>query len=199
MLTKRALVFVSTVFMVFAGLFSAYPSVAVTSTLYGNLIDGAPHSTNGTNQVAQSFTTGNSPATLTSLQLWLRNDGGIASSGYQVDLFSSSAGSPGSLHSTIGSSINVGAYWDDKPTLTPPSPVSLLANTQYFIVVSGTGGMTWKGNSVVPTTSISPSPVFSSFRSSNTGGSWSVATGDSSQTMIVVVDESATAPAPPPQ
>ena len=176
-----------------APLLISAPTFAAPATLYNLLTDAVYENTNGTTVVAQSFSTGAAPATLASVQLWLRNESG-GNGSYTVRLATSASGQPGTTIATLASAVSQGPYWDGQPTLSTSQ--SLNANTEYFIVVSGTGGMLWKGGTSAPTTSVSPAPSFPSFRSTNSGSSWSSISG-SFRDMIIVANEQPVAPNAP--
>lgn len=175
---------------------SALSSAAATpATVYDLMTDAVYETVNGATVVAQSFTTSSAPGTLTSVKLWLRNESGGTGS-YTVRLMSTSSttGKPDATLATIATSGSEVAYWDGQPVLS--SSQALLADTQYFVVVSGTGGMLWKGGTSAPASSVSPVPAFPSYKSTDSGSSWNSISG-TYRDMVVVVDEQPIAPAAP--
>ena len=73
---------------------------------------------------------------------------------YSVDLYSNNGGVPGFKITTIGSGITNGNSVDDY-VITPSSPVPLLANSTYWILLSGTYlgscDLGWEINGTNPT------------------------------------------------
>ena len=75
---------------------------ATSATVYNLLTDAAYEALGGSTYIAQSFTTGASAADLTSVQVWLRNNGGSTAS-YWITLNASSSGAPGTAIATLAS------------------------------------------------------------------------------------------------
>ncbi|MFM8861591.1 MAG: choice-of-anchor R domain-containing protein, partial [Acidimicrobiia bacterium] len=120
---------------------------AASTTLYSQMNDGAWSVATSSNFWAQSFTTSSTATSLTSVEVWIRNNSGGGSS-YSLALYSSSSGMPGSSLTTIKANESVGAWGDGRKSFTLSTPYSLAASTQYFIVMSGPAGGTvgWKCN-----------------------------------------------------
>ena len=169
---------------------------ATSATVYNLLTDAAYEALGGSTYIAQSFTTGASAADLTSVQVWLRNNGGSTAS-YWITLNASSSGAPGTAIATLASGTSLVPYYDGQPTVTPSGTVSLTANTRYFVVVSGTSGVYWKGGTSAPATSVSPAPTFVTYKSTDSGSSWPSQITGSYRDAVVLLSETATAPGAP--
>ena len=145
--------------------------------------------------VAQAFTTSATPGTLTSVAVWLRNNAGSTGT-YTVTLNASAGGQPAAVLSTLASSVSVVPYYDGTPVITPGTAPALSPNTTYFIEISGSSGMVWKGGTSAPTTSVTPTPSFTSFASSDSGATWGSLTGVYRDATIVVNEQAAVPDAP---
>ena len=145
--------------------------------------------------VAQAFTTSATPGTLTSVAVWLRNNAGSTGT-YTVTLYASAGGQPAAVLSTLASSVSVVPYYDGTPVITPGTAPALSPNTTYFIEISGSSGMVWKGGTSAPTTSVTPTPSFTSFASSDSGATWGSLTGVYRDATIVVNEQAAVPDAP---
>jgi len=153
-------------------------AAAQSTNLYDQMNDGAWSVATSTNLWAQSFTTSSTATTLTSVEVWIRNNSGSPSS-YSLALHSSAAGVPGTSLKTIVASEPVGQWGDGRKPFPLSTPVALAASTQYFIVMSGPAGGTvgWKCNAAAPSSDVTPTPTFVNKSSSNGGSSWSAVGG----------------------
>ena len=155
--------------------FALPPASSISSvTIFDNLVEGTWKSMNG-KYLAQSFRTDSNPGNLASIELMFRaaneaNSSASASS-FSTYLYTSNAGQPGTQIAALGTK-NVGAWDNDTYTHTPSSPVSLSANTEYFIVVNGanTGTVGWKVTGTLPSVYFGSSPTA---HTSTDGSTWS--------------------------
>ena len=161
--------------------------------IYSLDTDGPWQSTAGSTWLAQSFSTGAAPMTLNSVSVWIRNaNESTGSSGpssmslwlYAADINNKPTGS--ALY-TVFNGYGFGAWADEKPVATSLN-YSLSANTTYLLVMQGSSGGTigWKYPSATsPTSSISPTPTFYNWRSTDSGSTWSDAAPTAGFNMIV--------------
>jgi len=182
--TYRLLRLVAVVAIGAASVSLSYGAHAASSTLFDNTLgltsdaDSAGMASVVSSPAAQSFTTGDSPSTLTSAAIRVRDsnqsNGFAAPSSVTISLWSSQGGLPGTALATLASSLSVQSWSDTYLVATPTSPVSLSARTTYFIVVQADAGGTlaWKMNTRTPSTSVSPSPTFSSYVSGSSSSSY---------------------------
>ncbi|MEN9822288.1 MAG: hypothetical protein RLZ04_714, partial [Actinomycetota bacterium] len=156
---------------------------AAAVSLYDSLVDGPWKSTQGSNWLAQSFTTPSSPVGVTSVTVKIRNaseaNSSSVPSSYSVSLWSSSSGAPAAALSTVVASEPIGAWGDSATALSLATPYSLQPSTTYFVVVAGSSGGTvgWKCNTNAVTTDVTPTPTFTPMMSTNSGSSWSALAG----------------------
>lgn len=94
----------------------------------------------GFSEHATSFTTGLSGGTLNGISILVEEPGSTIQ--FTGSIWSSSSGTPGAQQFSLGSSSpTTGGTGNYVPLLfTPPTPVSLSANTQYFLVLTGNDG-----------------------------------------------------------
>ncbi|QWF70473.1 VPLPA-CTERM sorting domain-containing protein [Methylomonas paludis] len=90
--------------------------------------------------LADSFSTGANPFSLTDLQLALTSNDASTSGTVTVSLFSDSDASLGSLLATLGtiSDTSLSAYTPTTVDFAQSTPIQLAANTRYWIEVSAT-------------------------------------------------------------
>jgi len=153
--------------------------------IYSMTTDGGGNTINNSTFRAQSFWTGASQVTLSTVNVRIRNEVGDRS--FNVSLHSSSDGKPGSKIEDLATNVNI-KQWEEFNDAYRSSRI-LDANTQYFIVVSGnqgSSGPVWKFHPNVPTSTLSPPPTFTSFDSFDAGSTWS-ATTNQNYNMIVAV------------
>lgn len=145
------------------------------------------------NQVAQSFVTGNSPIVLDSVSVMLNNQFPISTS-YSMRLYSSSVGNtPQTELQNIGSKTLPSFFDSTSGTTLPQNDISftsigfsLAANTQYFIVLSANSILfNWKGPSTDPTSLATPPVTYYTLESSN-GSDWNVS-GTATKPLAMVV------------
>jgi hypothetical protein len=155
---------------------------AAPTTLYSQLNNGAWRSVQGSSWLAESFTTSADPTAVTDVSIVFRNatennGSSNGSSVYSVSIWSSSSGVPGAQLTSVATSVQPGAWSEGTQNYTLPSPLSLTASTEYFVVMTGTGTMGWKCNPAAPTSNVSPAPTFSALSSSDSGSNWSALSG----------------------
>ncbi|MEI7624293.1 MAG: choice-of-anchor R domain-containing protein, partial [Actinomycetes bacterium] len=155
---------------------------ATSTTLYSQLNNGAWRSVQGTNWLAQSFSSSSAATVVTDVSIVFRNatennGSSSGSSTYTLSIWSSSSGAPGTQLKSVATSVQPGAWSEGTQNYTLSSPLTLSPSTQYFVVMSGSGTMGWKCNAAAPTTNVSPTPTFTSLASSNSGGAWSAVSG----------------------
>ena len=191
-----ALRIVAAISLAFTFVLSFPNANAAPATVYNLMQDGGWESLGGTSFVAQSFATGATPGTLTSTEVWLRNESGSTGT-YTIQLAPATVDQKPNLGgaTTLASNVPVVAYYDGRPTVSGTS-VSLTANTTYFIILSGSSGMKWKGVSTRPSTSVTPAPSFDSYRTNDSGANWTAISG-TYRNAILIVDEQATSPSAP--
>ena len=159
------------------------PVQATTAVVYEQLNDGAWVIAQGTTFLAQSFTTGSAASSLTDVSVMWRNanitNSGSVASTYSVSIWSDSGTGPASQLASAASNANVSAWAQETTNYSLSTPLSLAANTRYFVVVTGSASGTfgWKCNAATPTSSVSPTPSFTALTSSNSGSSWSAVGG----------------------
>jgi|LakMenEpi03Aug12_release.lakeMendotaPanAssembly.Ray.scaffolds.fasta_scaffold218796_3 hypothetical protein len=173
--------------------------------IYSGSTDGAWQSGAASNRLAQTFRTGASGMTLDSVGVWVRNaneSNSSASPGtLTISLFATDGAKKptGTSLLTIVNSQSVGAWGDGWITGTSLNH-SLSANTDYAVVFAASAGSTisWKYASVAPvpaiTSSITPTPTFYNWQSSDNGGSWSDAAPTTGFNMVV---QATVVPEPP--
>lgn len=167
----------------------------------------------GPNQVtssswnAQTFSTGAQAMTLNSIAVKIRNESGSPASInlnlYAVDGFNKPTGS--SLLS-LASNYSLSAWYNNGglgDNTTFATTFSLAANTTYAVVMSAPSGAPgWKSNDdgVPIASSIVPTPTFYSWRSTDSGSSWSTVSFSSPNTtgFNMIVSASPSAPVPEP-
>ena len=177
-------------------LFALTPAFAADDQIYSMTADGGMTLVSSATYVAQSFSTGSDQVTLSTVNVRIRNASGNGLH-FNVALYSSSAGQPGSKIADLASNININ-IWEEFNDAYPSTQL-IDANTQYFIVVSGnqSSGPGWKFNSQAPTSTLSPLPTFSSYVSNNAGSTWS-AIPNQNYNMVVAVAPYTPPPPPPP-
>lgn len=164
-------------------------SAAAVVTPYSLSVDGAWATAAGSTVVAQSFTTGDKPITLSSIGIWLRNADATNSyavnSAFTLEVRTSSYGVPGSLVETVVAAQPFGAWSDE--TVQVPAAVELDAATEYFVVLSGSAGGTigWKYTATTPTSDVVPTPTFTNVSSADGGSSWSAGPASGGFDMVV--------------
>jgi len=141
--------------------------------------------------------------TLNSVSVWIRNANASNTSStpssmnlwlYAADINNKPTGS--ALY-TIFNGYGFGAWADEKPLATSLN-YSLSASTTYLLVMQGSSGGTigWKyQGATAPTSSISPTPTFYNWQSSDSGATWSDAAPSAGFNMIV---NATAAPVPEP-
>lgn len=141
--------------------------------------------------------------TLNSVSVWIRNasenNGFSVPSSMNLWLYAADINSKptGSALYTVFSGYGFGAWADEKPVATSLN-YSLSANTTYLLVMQGSSGGTlgWKyPTATLPTSSISPTPTFYNWRSTDSGSTWSDAAPTTGFNMIV---NATAAPVPEP-
>lgn len=166
----------------------------------------------GPNQVtssswnAQTFSTGTQAMTLDSIAVKIRNESGSPASInldlYSVDAFNKPTGS--SLLS-LASGYTLVPWYNNGGTgdnTTFATNFSLAANTTYAVVMSAPSGAPgWKSNDdpLSITSSIVPTPTFYSWRSTDSGSSWSAVSFSSPNSVGFNMIVSATPNAPVPE
>lgn len=148
------------------------------ANLYYQNTDGAWLNVSGNSRLAQTFSTGSSNMTLDSVAVWIRianaSNSSSSSSSFSLNLFALD----GNFKPTGSSLLNIGSAtwgpWGDGISTFSSLNYSLAANTQYAVVMSGTGTIGWKyPGTATPTSSISPTPNFYDWVSSDSGSTWS--------------------------
>ena len=141
--------------------------------------------------------------TLNSVSVWIRNasenNGFSVPSSMNLWLYAADINNKptGSALYTVFNSYGFGQWADEKPVATSLS-YSLSANTTYLLVMQGSSGGTigWKyQGATAPTSSISPTPTFYNWRSTDSGATWSDAAPTAGFNMIV---NATAAPVPEP-
>lgn len=176
-------------------------SSARAEIIYSGTTDGPWQLGAANDQLAQTFTTGSAPMTLSSVGVWVRNADSVnefsAEGLLTLSLFNTDGSSKptGSALLTIVNGASVGEFgdgWIEDTTLNYP----LAANTTYAVVFAATAESTisWKYNdSTAIASSISPTPTFYSWQSTDNGGTWSNASPTTGFNMVVTaVPEPAT-------
>ena len=150
---------------VLMGSFLVAPHAGATpASLYTLMQDGSWTSISQGDAAGQSFTTGPTATTLTSVRIWVRNasvDGqSSAPATYSLALYSSNNFGPATLLSTITSGYNLSTWADGQ--VEHGTSVQLTANTRYWIVMRSVSGNTaaWKYSNNAPATNVSPAPTF---------------------------------------
>jgi len=157
------------------------PAVGRASVILGNLGagDGSNQAFNSGNWYAASFTLGSQGYSLSDVQIRLQN----AVAGTTFVLESNATGTPPShpsgtvvstfIHPTFASGTNTVAF-------TPSSPVTLTANTTYWLVgsVTGAGSAAWKRSNPVTLPSGSGATFGNYALSGNAGTTWTVDTSN---------------------
>jgi len=158
--------------------------------IYYQSTDGPYVNLSGNARLAQTFSTGASPMVLNSVGAWIRNanasNSSSTTSSLTLNLFAVDANfkPTGSSLLTIGS--GTWGPWGDGFTTFNSLNFNLAANTTYAVVMTGTGTMSWKyAASVNPTSTISPTPTFYDWTSSDSGANWSNAAPTTGFNMIV--------------
>jgi len=176
-------------------------SPSQAASLYFQNTDGAWLNVSGNSRLAQTFSTGNSAMTLDSVAVWIRiansSNSSSTTSSFSLNLFALDA----NFKPTGSSLLNIGSAtwgpWGDGISTFSSLNYSLAANTQYAVVMSGTGTIGWKyPGSATPTSSISPTPTFRDWTSSDSGSTWSdaaPANGFNMQVNATAVPEPASA------
>ena len=159
-------------------LLGAIYSQSQAASLYFLNTDGAWLNVSGNSRLAQTFSTGSSAMILDSVAVWIRianaSNTSATSSSFSLNLFALDA----NFKPTGSSLLNIGSAtwgpWGDGISTFSSLNYSLAANTQYAVVMSGTGTIGWKyPGSASPTSSISPTPSFYDWVSSDSGSTWS--------------------------
>jgi len=183
-ITRVALLGAVAAFVIAAALplMTAPSASAAPTTLYSQLNNGAWRSVQGSNWLAESFTTSADPTAVTDVSIIFRNatennGSSNGSSVYSVSIWSSSSGVPGAQLTSVASSVQPGAWSEGTQNYTLPSPLTLSPSTDYFVVMTGTGTMGWKCNAAAPTTNVSPAPTFSALSSPDSGSTWAALSG----------------------
>lgn len=185
------------------------PQLPAASTapvdLYAQTQDGAWRTAQGSIWLAQSFTTSAASDTLTvSVRIRNANESNASAtpSTYSLDLRPATMSSQPDT-SAVGVWVvqnrSVGAWGDGWETFTVATP--LAANTQYFIVMTGStnGTLGWKfASSDSITTSVTPVPTFSALRSQDAGVSWQSVTSSGFAMVVTVTSAPTSAPSPSP-
>ena len=148
--------------------------------VYGFLNNGAWQTAAGDTRLAQTFSTGGLRMTLDSVQVWVRNANEANSSSSAGTLNLSLYATDGDRKPTGSSLLTIGSQFfgnnfpDEQPTFSNLG-YTLSANTTYAVVFQGSSGSTisWKypGSGSISTT-ISPTPTFRDWASSNNGTTW---------------------------
>ncbi|HEY5121227.1 MAG TPA: choice-of-anchor R domain-containing protein, partial [Acidimicrobiales bacterium] len=174
---RKSLARVCTLIVAVVAILSFAPHIAgaASTTLFDNTGVLEDTSNAAGVEVGQSFSTGAIPVNLTSVAFDWSN--GATSSSYSLQLYGSNAGQPSGLMATLASNVAVAPSAQGPTTYPVALPITLLPNSQYFVVVSGDNGgtMGWKFNNSVPTTDVSPAPSYVSLVSSDGGATWTPA------------------------
>ena len=150
--------------------------------IYSLFTDGPWIDTSNSVRLAQSFSTGSAPMTLTSVSVWIRNESNFTRS-MTLDLYSADVNNkPGSFLTSIFTNFSAEPWYDSTSngnTVNSSLSFSLSANTTYLLVMRGNaeGGVGWKYPNDAPipspTSSISPTPTFYNWISTDSGSTWS--------------------------
>lgn len=161
--------------------------------IYSGSTDGPWQLGASPTRLAQTFSTGAATMTLDSVGVWYRNANGSNSSSSPGNLTLSLFATDGSFKPTgsslltIVNSQSLGAWSDGWVTGTNLN-YALAANTRYAVVFAATGGSTisWKYNNSTPiVSSISPTPTFYDWQSTDSGATWSDASPTTGFNMVV--------------
>lgn len=172
--------------------------------IYSLNTDGAWQSTAGSTWLAQTFSTGAAPMTLNSVSVWIRNanesNSSATPSSFTLRLYATDGSNKptGSSLLTLINNQSVVA-WGDGVISANLLSFSLAPNTTYAVVMAGSAGgtMGWKyQGGTSPTSSISPTPTFYNWRSTDSGSTWSDAAPTTGYNMIVAATPSAPVPEP---
>ena len=182
---------------------AASVSTLRADVIYSGSSDGPWQTGAASTRLAQTFSTGTAPMTLDSVGVWVRNanesNSSSAAGSLTLALFATDgANKPtGSSLLTIVNAQSIGQWGDGWVTGTSLN-YSLAANSTYAVAFIGSGGSTisWKyNNSNAIASSISPTPTFYNWRSTDNGATWSDAAPTTGYNMVVnstVVPEPAT-------
>ena len=174
--------------------------------LYNNwtLVTGENQALDGT-YLAQSFNTGATAETLTSVSVMIRTLGASPSNTFSMLLYGSNGSNkPGALLTTIGQR-TLGAGVSANQSTTLPSPDFTFATnyvlataSQYFVVLkvdntTSTDGIFWKNSTSIPTNdiNITPTPSYYSLTSFN-GTAWAEQSGVNYNMVVTAVPEPST-------
>ena len=166
-----------------------------TPTGENNPLDGS--------YLAQSFNTGATAETLTSVSVMIRTLGASPSNTYSMLLYGSNGSNkPGALLATIGQKTLGGGVSPDQSTTLPNPDFTFTANyllasaSQYFVVLkvdntTSTDGIFWKNSTSIPTNdiNITPNPSYYSYYSFN-GTAWGVTSGNFNMVVTAVPEPS---------
>ncbi len=148
--------------------------------IYGLGGDGSWQLGAANDRLAETFTTGSLRMNLDSVSPFIRNSNAASSSStagtLNMWLFATDGDRKptGSSLFTIASNFNVVQWYNQSPTFSNLS-YTLNPNTTYAVVFQGSSGSTisWKyRNDGAISSSISPTPTFRDWASSDNGGSW---------------------------
>jgi autotransporter-associated beta strand protein len=147
--------------------------------IYGLGGDGPWQLGAANNRLAQTFTTGSLRMNLDSVSPFIRNSNGDSTSStagtLNMWLFATDGDrKPTNFLYTIATNFNVVQWYNQSPTFSNLS-YTLNPNTTYAVVFQGSSGSTisWKyRNEGSISSSISPTPTFRDWASSDNGGSW---------------------------
>lgn len=152
-------------------------------SLYDSIVDGEWRTVQGSTWLAQSFSTGSSPVSVSSVRAWFRNanesNSGATGTTYSIAIRANTGGVPGALVGSVVSGVSLPAWSENSDTHVPAGAISLSANTTYFVVVTaGAGGTAgWKCNATTVGTDVTPTPTFTALSSSDAGTNWAALSG----------------------
>jgi len=174
--------------------------------LYNNWtsVTGETQALDGT-YLAQSFNTGATAETLTSVSVMIRTLGASPSNTYSMLLYGSNGSNkPGALLTTIGQKTLGAGVSPTQNTTLPNTDLTfttsniLASDSQYFVVLkvdntTSGDGMFWKNSTSTPTNdiNITPTPSYYSFASSN-GTNWAASIGTNYNMVVTAVPEPST-------
>lgn len=169
--------------------------------IYSGTSDGPWQLGASPNRLAQTFSTGAAPMTLDSVSVWVRNANSGNSSASPGTLTLSLFATDGSFKPTGSSLLTIVNSqsidpWGDGWVTGTNLNHALTANTRYAVVFAASGGSTisWKYNNTNPiVSSISPTPTFYDWQSTDNGATWSNASPTTGFNMVV---NASTSPVP---
>lgn len=173
--------------------------------IYSLFTDGPWINTSDSVRLAQSFSTGAAPMTLTSVSVWIRNESNFTRS-MTLDLYSADVNNkPGSFLTSVFTNFSAEPWYDSTAngnTVNSSLNFSLSANSTYLLVMRGTaeGGVGWKYPNDAPipspTSSISPTPTFYNWISTDSGSTWSDAAPTTGFNAVISATPNAPVPEP---